>query len=196
MNMIPRQLQRSTVSFRRRRKAGCDSRRQRLFAAVEHLEPRHLLAGLVLNESVFDSELFAQNLEEQIPVDPTGPNGVVGYSYSIIDGDPENPISGQGGIAVMPWDGPISPISQNGVPIFAGADRAQEIASPSKVLTAAAVMHLLQEQILLEDPGLNPGDLAFDLQTAIDEEIVNYLPAPWAAAGWSTAVRKFREHHD
>jgi hypothetical protein len=110
------------------------------------LGSRDMLAGLVIDQSVFDVDLFAQNIEWQIPVDTTGPDGVVGYSYAIIDGDPDNPIAGAGGNRRMAWDTPI------GIGAYlADPSRPQEIASISKAITGSAIMHLLQQQIIVED---------------------------------------------
>lgn len=154
--------------------------RDRLVAAqlrFEQLEKREMLAGLVMEDSVFDAEQFADNIEEQVPVDTTGLNGVVGYTYAVIDGNPNKPIGGSGGAAVMPWDNP-----NDNSEIAADPTLPQEIASPSKLITAASIMHLLQEQ----NPGLNYNDLQTALQTELNQPIVNYLPATWAAQGYDS----------
>jgi CubicO group peptidase (beta-lactamase class C family) len=173
----------SRLQARRRRSK---DRRQRMRNAkppisVEILEERTLLAGLVMEESVFDVTQFAKNIEEQVPVDAFGLNGVVGYSYAIIDGDPDNPITDAGndsfkGYSRMPWDGALGAF-----PIETGPNVPQEIASPSKVLTAAAVMHLLQEQVLA-DPETYP-DFEAGMQQDLDQNIIGFLPATWGPGG-------------
>ena len=155
--------------------------------AAEVLELRALLTGLVMEASTFDAQQFAANIEEQIPVDPFGPNGVVGYSYSIIDGDPQNPISdaGQGtfkGYRRMPQDGIF------GIPIPKTPTVPQPIASTSKPITAAAILHLLQEEVLA-DPETYP-DFEAGMQEKLDQNIVNFLPANWGpgnanGSGWA-----------
>jgi hypothetical protein len=161
-------------SSRPRRPAVSRRRAKRSQPAVpaEVLEDRTLLTGLVMDESVFNVGQFAENLEEQVPVDAFGPNGVVGYSYAIIDGDPDNPITDAGndsfkGFARMPWE--------PGGFVLADPERPQEIASPSKLITGATVMYLLQEQ----NPGLSYDALQDALQDELDQPIVNYLPATW-----------------
>lgn len=142
--------------------------------AVEALEGRTLLAGLVMSQSVFDPELFGDNLDEQIPVDLIGTTGVVGYSYAIIDGDPQDPIEGAGGNAVMPADGAFGVF-----PVPSSASRPQEIASIAKAVTGSTMLHLMQEQTNNVD----------QLENILDDPVVNYLPGTWgpgSGAGWST----------
>jgi CubicO group peptidase (beta-lactamase class C family) len=153
---------------------------------VESLGSRDMLAGLVIDQSVFDVDLFAQNIEWQIPVDTTGPDGVVGYSYAIIDGDPDNPIAGAGGNRRMAWDTPI------GIGAYlADPSRPQEIASISKAITGSAIMHLLQQQIIVEDPGLNSGELTSLLELELDRPIVNHLPGTWGPGNPAASVNNW-----
>ncbi|MCA9261035.1 MAG: serine hydrolase, partial [Planctomycetales bacterium] len=144
---------------------------------LEPLEARDLLAGLVMDESVFSAALFAANIEEQVLVDVDGPNGVVGYTYAIIDGNPSLPLAGGGGAAVVSWD---APGGKND--IAADPDRGQDGASTAKLITGATIMHLLQER----NPGLSGSALTTALQAELNQPIVNYLPATWAANGWTS----------
>eukprot|EP00913_Durusdinium_trenchii_P028499 g26727.t1 len=144
---------------------------------AEVLEDRTLLTGLVMDQSVFSTQQFADNIEEQVPVDLTGINGVVGYSYAIIDGDPAAPIADAGGNRRMPWD-PFGALS-------ADPTERQEVASIAKTFTAVAALHLLQQEYLSQNENPDSGELESALLTAIDEEIVNYLPQTWANAGWA-----------
>ncbi len=162
-------------------KARRDSNRRRLGAHFEILEQRQLLAGLVMDESVFDVGQFAANLEEQVPVDTTGPNGVVGYSYAIVDGDPDNPITGAEGNRRMSWDGPF------GIALPASPTRTQEIASVSKIITGAAIMHLLQEQT----------NSIQQMEAMLDNvSIAFFVPSNWntTAAFNSISVRELLTH--
>jgi CubicO group peptidase (beta-lactamase class C family) len=139
-----------------------------------------MLAGMVLSQSTFDADLFAANLEEQIPVDVDGPNGVVGFSYAIIDGDPNDPIVGADGNRRMSWDGPL------GIDLPASANQPQEIASISKAITGAAILHLLQEQT----------NSVGEIETILNLPAISYLPTDWfKSAFFSTiTVRELLTH--
>jgi hypothetical protein len=133
-----------------------------------------LLAGVVEVESTFDIDLFASNLQEQAG-DGAGGLSVEGYSYAISQRDLSDPFgtfetrysnfvdvdgNDDDGVSRHAWD------NASGVATSSNADRDQEIASISKSITAAAVLHVWQEQTASVD----------SLSTRLDDPIVQYLP--------------------
>lgn len=137
--------------------------------AIESLELRELLAGVVAQQSTFDFELFGENIEEQAGEEQV--LQVEGYSYSASLRDPDDPfegvetISGGAGLARQPWD------NANGVGSPASALRRQEIASITKTITATGVLNALQE--LTDSIG--------ELSTRLDDPIIDYLPDSWGS---------------
>lgn len=173
-------------------------RRHHAAVSAEVLEDRTMLTGLVMDESVFNPQLFGQNIEEQIPIDPFGPNGVAGLSYAIIDGDPEHPISNAVGLSRLPQDGILG-----GVPIAKSAQVPQAIASTAKPMTATVILHLLQQQVIAEK-GIS-ADLTAELQEKLDQNIVDFLPETWGPGvngngpGWAQnfnqiTIRELLQH--
>ncbi|MGC1276285.1 MAG: serine hydrolase domain-containing protein [Planctomycetaceae bacterium] len=145
-----------------------------------------LLAGLVMPSSTFDIELFRENLHEQLPASTTG-NGVVGYSFAIHQELPGPDLvrTGAGGSARLSWDTPQSPAPGQET-VDASATRDQEIASISKTITAAAILHLIQEQTTSFT----------EFQARLDDPVVNFLPAGWSptAAFGTITVEELLTH--
>ena len=129
--------------------------------------------GVVTSESTFDIELFGANLAEQAGGAGSGiPLQVEGYSYAISQRDLDDPFGtfqtqysiDNDGVSRHPWE------NQGGIPTSSSPFRDQEIASISKSVTAAAVLHLWQEQT----------DSIQLLSERLDDPIIDYLPANWA----------------
>lgn len=143
-NTLPQPIQSPSQARRTKR------RRSRVPLAFETLERRAVPATLVMADSVFSPEIFGQHL-----FDYNEP-GFVGFGNAITDPSGEVVVEGGGGDARIEIDGQLN---------FTSTTR-MEIASISKLITAAATVKLLSDQ-----------------GKSLTDTIGEYFPASWDVDG-------------
>jgi len=150
---------------------------------IEMLEDRRLMAGLVMNESMFELAQFRDNIHEQM-FSSGGTMQVTGYAFEITQREDGSVVyfdqfNGAGGNARLEDD------PNNGDPSVAISEvKRQEIASVSKPITAVGILKNLQDQavqnLLQANGGEFTGDmLTTELNTQLDTTLGNYLPDNW-----------------
>jgi|GEM_PF-3000531 len=151
------------------------------------MERRELLSGLSVAASTFSVSQFETNLREQVGIDPnpllndTTPN-VVGLTYSIDQRNSAGTVLDHRedglGFARMFWDTPQNP----GIPglqsVAASSDARQEVASISKAITGAAIMHLLQEQTSSIE----------ELNSQLSLPAAAFLPSNWSKSAFFQSI--------
>ena len=126
---------------------------------LETLEDRAVPASMVLAESTFDPQLFADNVGDIMDYN------VVGYAFGVNHEGVANAASGTGGL-YGPNDGRGITLIDNPETAFL-TDTKIEVAGISKVITTAAVLHLMES-------------LTDDVQGMLSTPIYEYLPADWS----------------